>query len=53
MAKQSGIYIEEGKEKRVAYSVFTLGNSNAAVFSLYAPAKDFAAFQPKFEGWSL
>ena len=40
---------EEGKEKKVGYSVFTLGNSNAAVFSLYAPAKDFEAFQPKFD----
>jgi hypothetical protein len=40
---------EEGKEKKVGYSVFTLGNSNTAVFSLYAPAKDFEAFQPKFE----
>jgi len=40
---------EEGKEKKVGYSVFTLGNSNTAVFSLYAPAKDFEAFQPKFD----
>jgi len=40
---------EEGKEKKIGCSVFTLGNSNAAVFSLYAPAKDFEAFQPKFD----
>ncbi len=53
MAGQPGLSLvgdyEEGKEKKVGYSVFTLGNSNAAVFSLYAPAKDFEAFQPKFE----
>jgi hypothetical protein len=40
---------EEGKEKKIGCSVFTLGNSNVAVFSLYAPAKDFEAFQPKFD----
>ena len=40
---------EEGKEKKIGYSVFTLGNSNAAVFTLYAPAKDFEACKPEFE----
>ena len=40
---------EEGKEKKVGYAVFSLGKSNAAVFTLIAPAKDFEASQPKFE----
>jgi len=40
---------EEGNEKKVGYSVFTLGTSNAAAFTLYAPAKDFEAFQPQFD----
>jgi tetratricopeptide (TPR) repeat protein len=39
----------EGKEKKIGYAVFTFGNANAATFVLLAPAKDFEAFQPKFE----
>ena len=39
----------EGKEKKVGYAVFTFGNTNAATFVLLADAKDFEAFQPKFE----
>jgi hypothetical protein len=40
---------EEGKEKKVGYAVFSLGKSNAAVFTLIVPAKDFEASQPKFD----
>ena len=39
----------EGDEKKIGYAVFTFGNTNAATFVLLAGAKDFAAFQPKFE----
>jgi hypothetical protein len=39
----------EGKEKKIGYAVFTFGNTNAATFVLLAGAKDFEAFQPKFE----
>ena len=39
----------EGAEKKIGYVVFTLGNTNAAMFGLIAKAKDFEAFQPKFE----
>jgi hypothetical protein len=39
----------EGKDKKVGYAVFTFGNTNAATFVLLADAKDFEAFQPKFE----
>ncbi len=40
---------EEGKEKKVVYAVFSVVKTNAAVFTLLAPAKDFEACQPKFE----
>jgi len=40
---------EEGKEKKVGYAVFSVGKSNAAVFAVIAPAKDFEASQPKFD----
>ena len=39
----------EGAEKKIGYVVFTLGNTNAAMFGLLTKAKDFEAFQPKFE----
>ena len=39
----------EGDEKKIGYAVFTFGNNNAATFVLLAGAKDFEAFQPKFE----
>src|ERR1019366_794364 len=39
----------EGDEKKIGYAVFTFGNTNAATFVLLAGAKDFEAFQPKFE----
>ena len=39
----------DGDEKKVGYAVFTFGNANAATFVLLARAKDFEAFQPKFE----
>ena len=39
----------EGDEKKIGYEVFTFGNKNAATFTLLAGAKDFEAFQPKFE----
>ena len=40
---------EEGKEKKVGYAVFTFANTNAAVFTLLAPAKDLEAYQPKLD----
>ncbi len=40
---------EEADQKKVGYGVFTFVNTNAAVFTLSAPAKDFDAFQPKFD----
>ncbi len=40
---------EEGKEKKVGYAVFSAGKSNAAVFTLTAPVKDFEASRPTFE----
>ena len=43
-----GDYVE-GAEKKTGYAVFTFGNTNAAMFVLLAGAKDFGAFQPKFE----
>ena len=43
-----GDYVE-GDEKKTGYAVFTFGNTNAATFVLLAGAKDFEAFQPKFE----
>jgi hypothetical protein len=43
-----GDYVE-ADEKKVGYAVFTFGNTNAATFVLLAAAKDFEAFQPKFE----
>ena len=43
-----GDYVE-GAEKKIGYVVFTLGNTNAAMFGLLAKAKDFEALQPKFE----
>jgi len=43
-----GDYVE-GDEKKIGYAVFTFGNTNAATFVLLAGAKDFEAFQPKFE----
>jgi hypothetical protein len=39
----------EGSEKKIGYAVFTFGDSNAATFVLLCGAKDFEAFQPKFE----
>jgi hypothetical protein len=39
----------EGKAKKIGYAVFTLGNTNAATFVLLSRAKDFEAFQPKFD----
>jgi hypothetical protein len=39
----------EADEKKIGYAVFTFGNTNAATFVLLAGAKDFEAFQPKFE----
>jgi hypothetical protein len=39
----------EADEKKIGYVVFTLGNTNAAMFGLLARAKDFEVFQPKFE----
>ena len=39
----------EGKDKKIGYAVFTFGNTNAATFVLLTDAKDFEAFQPKFE----
>jgi hypothetical protein len=39
----------EGDEKKIGYAVFTFGNSNAATFVLLCGAKDFEAFQPKFD----
>ena len=43
-----GDYVD-GQEKQVGYSVFSLGSSNAVNFRLRMAAKDFEAFQPKFE----
>jgi hypothetical protein len=43
-----GDYVE-GAEKKIGYVVFTLGNTNATMFGLFAKAKDFDAFQPQFE----
>ena len=43
-----GDYVE-GSEKKIGYAVFTLGNTNAATFVLLVGARDFEAFQPKFE----
>jgi hypothetical protein len=43
-----GDYVE-ADEKKIGYVVFTLGNTNAAMFGLLARAKDFEAFRPKFE----
>ena len=43
-----GDYVE-GAEKKIGYVVFTLRNTNAAMFGLLAKAKDFEALQPKFE----
>ena len=40
---------EEGKEKKVGCAVFTTGKANTAVLTLITPAKDFDAFQSKFE----
>ena len=40
---------EDGKDKKVGYGVFSMGISNAVVFTLITAAKDFEAFQPKFE----
>ena len=39
----------DGTEKKIGYGVFTFGNTNAATFILVSAAKDFEAFQPKFE----
>jgi tetratricopeptide (TPR) repeat protein len=39
----------EGKDKKVGYAVFALGNTNAACFALLVPASDFETFQSKFE----
>jgi Tetratricopeptide repeat/Protein of unknown function (DUF3108) len=39
----------EGSEKKIGYSVFTFGDSNAATFVLLCGAKDFEAFQPQFD----
>ncbi len=39
----------EASEKKIGYAVFTLGDTKAATFVLLCPAKDFEAFQPKFE----
>jgi hypothetical protein len=39
----------DGTEKKIGYGVFTIGNTNAATFLLASAAKDFEAFQPKFE----
>jgi hypothetical protein len=43
-----GDYVEIG-EKKVCCAVFTFGNTNAATFVLLAKAKNFVAFQPKFD----
>jgi len=39
----------EGKEKKISYAVFTFGNTSAVTFVLLAQAKDFEAFQPRFD----
>jgi hypothetical protein len=39
----------EGSEKKIGYAVFTFGDTNAATFVLLCAAKDFEAFQPKFD----
>ena len=39
----------DGTEKKISYAVFTFGDPNAATFVLLCGAKDFEAFQPKFE----
>jgi hypothetical protein len=43
-----GDYVE-GTEKKISYAVFTFGDTNAATFVLLCGAKDFEAFQPKFD----
>ncbi|HVM46725.1 MAG TPA: hypothetical protein VMU04_01800, partial [Candidatus Acidoferrum sp.] len=43
-----GDFVEE-KDKKVGYAVFTFGSTNAATFVLLVGAKDFEAFQPKFD----
>ncbi len=40
---------EEGNEKKVGYVVFSLSKSNAAVFTLIVPAKDFETSQQGFD----
>jgi len=39
----------EGKEKKVAYQVFTFGATNAAAFQFKIGAGDFDSFRPQFE----
>jgi hypothetical protein len=39
----------EGKEKKVAYGVFTFGATNAAVFHMDILADQFEGFRPRFE----
>ncbi len=40
---------EDGKEKKVGYAVVTADETDAAVFTLLVPAKDFQAYQPKLD----
>ena len=39
----------EGKEKKIAYAIYTFGATNAAAFQLEVGADDFEGFRPKFE----
>jgi hypothetical protein len=39
----------EGKEKKIAYGVFTFGATNAAVFNMDIGTDEFEEFRPKFE----
>jgi len=43
------VILVEGKEKKISYAVFTFGNTSAVTFVLLAQAKDFEAFQPRFD----
>lgn len=39
----------EGQEKKVAYAVFSFGNTTATEFRFVVGSKDFADFQPRFD----
>jgi hypothetical protein len=41
--------VEEGKDKKVGCAVFVRGKTNAAVFTMTAPAKEFDACAPDFD----